>query len=486
MRIIARPFIILLFIMSGQLSISQTCPAIDFPLDGAMDIPIDATISWPAVNGINGYVISLGTSVGGTDILNSHPTGQNNFYTAPLGLPDDTQIFVSLSLIPFDGPPIVCAGIAFNTEDVIVPPPCTQLTGPDNNASNVTIVTDLSWAYAPSATGYNISIGTTPGGTDILNNLDVGNVLLYKPDADLPQFAEIYVQITPYNENGISPACVEESFFTGPAMDYCEPFIDEVSGELISLRPEIEFPDIVGICSDELPFVISSQDTAEGFRWYKTNLGSPETLLSEQRELPLTEPGRYRYELYNSIVVSGIRIECANSKLFEVVVSEIATINAIDIVDTSVGKEITINASGMGDYEYALDNADGPYQQSPVFLNVPSGPHTAYVRDKNGCGITKRTVDRDLTTDDFPRFFTPNGDGINDYWQFIPPEENFQIRLASILIFDRYGSLLAQFRPDDAGWDGRYKGTALPSSDYWFKAFVTNGPEITGHFALKR
>ncbi|MBT8185225.1 MAG: T9SS type B sorting domain-containing protein [Eudoraea sp.] len=481
-----RPILIVLFLAGLFAARGQLCPEITFPMDGALDISIDATITWPAVSGINGYVISLGTSPGGTEILNSHPTGQDNFYTAPLGLPDDTQIFVSFNLIPFDGPPVVCAGIVFNTEDITSPPPCTILTGPDNDAANVTIVTDISWSYASSATGYLISIGTSPGGAEILSSFDVGNVLIYEPPADLPQFAEIYVQITPFNENGSSIGCSEESFFTGPAMDYCEPFTDEVTGEIISLRPEIDFPDIVGICSDELPFIISSKDAAEGFRWYRTNSGSPETLLSEQRELPLTEPGRYRYEIYNSIVISGIRIECANSKLFDVVVSEIATINAIDIVNMPGGNEITIRVSGRGDYEYALDNSDGPYQGSPVFSGLTKALHTVYVRDKNGCGIAQRTVDRDLTADDFPNFFTPNGDGINDFWQFVPPEENFQIRLGAILIFDRYGSLLAQFRPDDPGWDGKFQGTALPASDYWFKAFVTNGPEIHGHFALKR
>jgi len=481
-----RLIFILLFFTAGLLVSGQECPDISFPLDGAMDIPIDATITWPAVAGINGYVISLGTTVGGTEILNSHPTGQNNFYSAPLGFPDDTQIFVSLNLIPFDGPPIVCTGIVFRTVDVTTAPSCSILIGPDNNASNVTIVTDISWSYATSATGYIISIGTSPGGTEILNNLDLGNVLLYEPVADLPQFAQIYVRVIPYNENGLSVGCTEESFFTGPAMDYCEPFLDEVTGELISLRPEIDFPDVVGICSDELPFIITSTDAAEGFRWYKTNSGSPETLLSEQIELPLNEPGRYRYEIYNSIVIEGIRIECANSKLFDVVVSEVATINTIDIVEMPGGNKITVNASGMGDYEYALDKAEGPYQDSPVFEGVSKALHTAYVRDKNGCGIAQRTVDRDLTSDDFPNFFTPNGDGINDFWQFVPPKENFQIRLAAIYIFDRYGSLLAQFKPDGPGWDGMFQGTALPSSDYWFKAFVTNGAEIRGHFALKR
>ncbi|MEX0289026.1 MAG: T9SS type B sorting domain-containing protein [Flavobacteriaceae bacterium] len=481
-----KKLVIIVYVVTGLVARAQQCPEISFPLDGATDIAVDATITWPAVEGINGYVISLGTSPGGTELLNSHPTGQDNFYTAPLGLPDNTMIYVSFNLIPFDGPPIVCSGIMFRTVDVTIPPPCTLLTGPDNNASNVTIVTDFSWAYAPTATGYRIAIGTSPGGTEILNDLDVGNTLLYEHPTDLPQFAEIYVRITPYNENGSLQNCTEESFFTGPAMDYCEPFIDENTGELIDLRPTIEFPNIVGICSDELPFVVSSQDIAEGYRWYRTNSGGPETLLSETRELPLLEPGRYRYEIYNSIVVSGIRIFCTNSKLFDVVVSETATIVGMDIVNLPQGRQVTVRVTGMGDYEYALDDADGPYQDSPVFSEVRPGPHTAYVRDKNGCGIAQRTVDRDLTRSDFPRFFTPNGDGINDFWQFVPPEENFENRLTLISIFDRYGNLLAQISPGTQGWDGKFQGTLLPSSDYWFKALIADGPEILGHFALKR
>lgn len=476
----------IVFLLTGLTALGQECPEISFPQDGSTEIPVDATITWPAVDGINGYLISLGTMPDGTDIVNSRSIGQNNFYKPPVGLPENTAIYARLSLVQFDGPPIACPEITFRTTDVTTPPPCTILVAPDNDAFNVTVVTDITWQYAATATSYRLCIGTVPGGVDILDNLDVGNVLAYEPPEDLPQGMRIYVQIKPSNENGEITTCPEESFFTGPEVDHCQPIVDETTGETMSLRPEIEFPDQVGICSSDLPYILTSQDTADGFRWYRTNSGSPETLLSEHRDVPITGTGRYRYEAYNTIIVDGGTLECTDSKLFTVVVSEIATINAINITNVPGGRQIAVIASGFGDYEYALDNPEGPYQDDPFFDNVRAGSHTAYVRDKNGCGTVERTVDRDLTSEDFPNFFTPNGDGINDFWQFIPPPENFETLLETIFIFDRYGSLLVQLNPRSQGWDGKFNGKSLPSSDYWFKASSTNGQEIKGHFSLKR
>lgn len=479
-------FIFLVLQLTWLLSLAQTCPTISYPSNGALNIPVDATITWPAVQGINGYVLSLGTTPGGTEILDSQPIGIDNFYTPPLGLPENTQLYLSLSLIPFDQPPIKCGEITFTTIDVTTPPPCTILVAPDNNAANVTIITEIVWAYAPTATGYKLSMGTEPGGTDLVDNLDVGNVLRYDPPDDLPQDTEIFVTIIPSNDNGNLGSCTEESFITGASPYACDPILDELTGETIYLKPQIEFPSLVGICSDELPYTINSDDTADGFRWFRTNSGSAETLLSETNNVGITEPGRYRYEAYNFVEGANGIIECASTKLFTVVASEAAVINKIEVVNLSGGKMITVTVSGSGDYEFALDDENGPYQESPIFEGVAAGPHIAYVRDKNGCGTVYRSVDRDSTNDDFPSFFTPNGDGINDFWQYMPPPENFEEVLKVISIFDRYGNFLAQISPNQSGWDGSLNGSPLPASDYWFKAIFLNNQEIRGHFALKR
>ena len=96
-------------------------------------------------------------------------------------------------------------------------------------------------------------------------------------------------------------------------------------------------------------------------------------------------------------------------------------------------------------------------------------------------------VSFDIGVVDYPNYFTPNNDGYHDTWNIIGIAE-FDAS-ANIYIFDRYGKLLKQISPLTPGWDGTYNGTALPSSDYWFRVEYTEQgiqKEIRGHFTLKR
>lgn len=462
----------------------QQCPNFMFPADGAVDVPVDVTVTWQEVTGINGYLISLGTTPGGTDLVNREATGIINAYKAPLGLPENTPIYASLSILDSIAQPVACGSIVFTTIDVTTPPPCTILVGPDDNAANVTIVTDITWRYAPTATSYNLSIGTSEGGNEILNDLNVGNVLLYDPPVNLPENIRIYVTIRPQNENGSPAPCQEESFFTGPIDDPCTE-LNPVTGESESLGPSMEFPTLFIKCKNGPPIAVSAEGQADGYRWYSIE-DSKETLLSQNRDFQIVDPGNYVLEAYNLINKSGITLECANTRNFNVVLSEPAIIESVEIRQLTVGKQVAVNVLGIGDYEYALDNENGPYQDDAIFVNVDEGEHIIYVRDKNGCGLTQQRIGKRLTLDNFPAFFTPNGDGINDYWQFIPPKEDFEFSINTISIFDRFGNFLAQVNPDTNGWDGKFNGQPLPATDYWFKAVWNDQENLYGHFTLKR
>lgn len=476
----------IVFIFTAVTALGQACPRITSPADGSLEVPVNTTISWPPVPGIIGYLVSLGTTPGGGDILNRRSAGLTNSYTPEVGLPENTTIYVTISLFLFDGRLIICPSESFTTEDVTTPPSCTSLIEPLNNDGNVSVETELSWSYAPTATGYIISLGTMPGATDLIDNLDVGNELSYYPSDDLPQESSVYVTIIPYNENGDAGSCTEESFTTGNAVIDCNAFFDPVSGEIISRKPETNLPGQIGLCMNELPTLYSSPDSAEGFRWYKINDDGTETLLSSTVTVSLSEVGPYRYEAYNFVEQGGDTFECAISQDFNVVLSEIAQITSVSVERQIDGKQIQVEVSGLGIYEYALDEIDGPYQDMPIFNGVSEGTHIIYVRDKNGCGIAQRLVERELTPDDFPKFFTPNGDGINDFWQYIAPRESNEIQLTYIQVFDRYGNFLTQITPNSKGWDGTFNGQPLPSSSYWFKAKDNLNNEIQGFFALKR
>ncbi len=476
----------LLFLLLGEFSFAQDCPRISTPQNGNIDVPVDSEIRWTPVNGIIGYVVSLGTTPGGEDILNRRSSGQNNFYVPEVGLPSNTTIYVTIRLFIFGQPVKVCPGEIFTTEEITTPPPCTSLSKPLDGETSVSANAPIRWNYAYGATGYRLSMGTAPGLQDILSDFDVGNTLSYKPSLSLPIDTNIYVGIVPYNENGDLGPCREESFLVDESVDFCEPFFDSAQGGLVTRKPDINFPDRVSICQGNSSTRVPTKDIADGFRWFRIHPDGTETFLSDGPEVNLPEIGRYRYEAYNTITIAGSTIECSATKEFSVFQSQAPVITGIDITGPFNNREIRINVSGSGEYEFVLNEPNGPYQNSNVFANISERRQIVYVRDKNGCGITEGIVARELSVDDFPKFFTPNGDGINDFWQYIVPREDSEIKVNRIWIFDRYGFLLAQIDPSSQGWDGNYRGKALPSSDYWFKAVSSSNQNIRGHFTLKR
>ncbi len=174
---------------------------------------------------------------------------------------------------------------------------------------------------------------------------------------------------------------------------------------------------------------------------------------------------------------------------FEVKASGISTITEDDITieDLSDNNTITIDNSniGIGNYEFALDNEFGPFQDSPIFRNVFAGEHTVYVRDINGCGI----VAVDVFVMGFPKFFTPNGDGTNDTWNIRGLDADYS-QNSTVFIYDRYGKLIKQIKVSDNGWNGTFNGQILSANDYWYVINLIDREGNTrifrGHFSLIR
>ena len=169
---------------------------------------------------------------------------------------------------------------------------------------------------------------------------------------------------------------------------------------------------------------------------------------------------------------------CTNTKDVVVTLSQIPKIDHIDMVDwTENENSITIYTSNTGDFEYSLD--DNSYQSSNEFSNLLPGLYTVYVSDRNGCGSTQQIVWLLY----YKRYFTPNGDGINDTWSI--DYSQFETNL-KIVIYDRYGKVMTSLDSSRRGWDGTYNGQLMFATDYWFVVYREDGRIHKGHFALKR
>ncbi len=306
-----------------------SCVSVTSPTDGAIDVDENEDISWGNATGApTGYLISIGTTPGGTDILNAFDAGLVNTYD-PGVLAYATTFYVTITSYNGNGNATGCTESSFTTRadpnvvvdcaagtpvnvtgfcydnnnsevfnfassdgstlqiifnsgnvennwdeliiydsdgvtelyngygaggdlaglifestgpslsltvtsdgsvsclssagiqpwdytvscvDASAPPTCVSLTSPSDGDVDVNEDDDINWSTAGgNPTGYLVSIGTTPGGTDIANAVDVGLVNTYDPGT-LAYSTTHYVTIIPYNVNGLATGCVEESF----------------------------------------------------------------------------------------------------------------------------------------------------------------------------------------------------------------------------------------------------------------------------------
>jgi gliding motility-associated-like protein len=189
--------------------------------------------------------------------------------------------------------------------------------------------------------------------------------------------------------------------------------------------------------------------------------------------LDVNTEGTYTVEVINSFGCSRIRT-------IKIIASDIAKITSIDITELTDINTIKVNVTGLGSYQYSLDEADGFWQDSNFFNNVSAGSHIVYVNDKNGCG----KVQENVMIVGAPKYFTPNNDGFNDVWEV---KGLINYPLAEVTIFDRYGKLITQLKNSNRSWDGTFNGALLPATDYWYVLKLDkNSPEVKGHFSLKR
>lgn len=224
--------------------------------------------------------------------------------------------------------------------------------------------------------------------------------------------------------------------------------------------------ETIGLCEDS----ILTLDAGSGFSTYEWNTNPPQFT----QQITVNSGGIYEVTVTNAL-------NCPKTKTFTIEVSGIATIENIAINDFQENNTATIEISStsLGDYEYSLDGVN--YQDSNIFNNLNAGEYTVYVQDKKGCGIVFET----FYILDYPKYFTPNGDGYNDTW-FIKNLDKRNLENSVITVFDRYGKLIKQISGVSEGWNGTFNGNLLPSNDYWFEIKLTNGKSVKGHFTLKR
>ena len=289
----------------------------------------------------------------------------------------------------------------------------------------------------------------------ILSNFTPGLVVNYYPtegDAQIQinQIASPYTNLTAFQEIIFARITDGVSCFG----------IIPITVNIKTFEPTNFEDETLFLCEND-SLIIGVDDIFESYVW---NNGETTP------EIVINQAGTYTVTVANT---DG----CLAQKTFLVTASGPATITSVIIKDfADSNNTVEINYTGLGNYVFSLDGSF--FQDSPIFTNVSAGEYSITINDLNGCEPTFESI----VVLDYPKFFTPNGDGINDYWKI----ENLNQPGAKIFIFNRYGKLLKQIGSNGVGWDGNFSGSPLLASDYWFILYLEDGRIIKGHFALKR
>ncbi|UYW01669.1 T9SS type B sorting domain-containing protein [Flavobacterium agricola] len=193
------------------------------------------------------------------------------------------------------------------------------------------------------------------------------------------------------------------------------------------------------------PYILNSglAEADFSFEWFFEN----ELLANENKSsLKVYNPGQYKLKITN-------KLGCESEQIVQVSANQ--SVQSATYALTNYFQDsqtITVNVQGSGNYLYQLNNL--PPQKSNVFNRVFPGTHQVIITDEYDC--TYIVLDN-IVTIHYPNFFTPNGDGVNDYWNIWSLKEKSN---AEIFIYDRYGKLIKVITPESEGWDGSLRGTS--------------------------
>jgi len=243
-------------------------------------------------------------------------------------------------------------------------------------------------------------------------------------------------------------------YFVSAVNSYGCPASDTI--QIQNSNPIVNIGSDTIICSGNSGEIIAG---GTGFISYLWNTGETTTSIT------VNENGNY------SVTVTD-NAGCKDSE------SKIVSIDTPSVyigTDTSSCNGSGIIFSAGNSFENYLWN-NGSNEES--VMSNGEGIYSVTVTDINGCTAADdaRVNYAECMDIDLPTAFSPNNDGVNDFFHLLNPSD---FKSGEIKVFNRWGELCWETNDLNNRWDGKFRGTDCDIDVYVYYMSATNYPDHT-------
>jgi gliding motility-associated-like protein len=229
-------------------------------------------------------------------------------------------------------------------------------------------------------------------------------------------------------------------------------------------------PDITEGCAPAVIIFDNKSRNADTYQWTFGD-GANSTIAAPSHTY--NNPGTYSISL-TATAQGQCTATLTKNSLINIVPMPIALFKSSPLENTVVefkyaSFEFMNNSQDATTYEWDFGDGTSSTDMSPLHKYEETGDFrvTLYVTNDIGCTDSTSRAYYKVIPDlllQIPNAFSPNGDGINDYWSV----DGLKARPnATTEIYNRYGQIVFKgigFAP----WDGTWKGLLLPFGTYYY------------------
>lgn len=158
-----------------------------YPADGAQDVDLTVPFSWTGVDGAGGYYLTIGTTAGARDLVDSGEISSTSLLVRQ-ALPPATTLYVRLYTL------VAGSWLPSDSTFTAAPAPIAQLANPTDGATSVDVTQPFRWSAVDGATAYYFTIGSQPGARDVINTGQL-SATSYSVTRRLPVGVTLYARV---------------------------------------------------------------------------------------------------------------------------------------------------------------------------------------------------------------------------------------------------------------------------------------------------